>query len=179
MQRIAIIGPSGAGKSTLSRQLGEYTGLPVCHIDAIHWKPGWVESARQETQSKVEMVVQEERWIIDGNYSGSSLDLRMNRADTVIFLDFPRRIYLPRVIRRTIRYYGTTRPDLGEGCPERLDVAFLRWVWNFHKHSRPRLLDALARHHGKFVLHRLRSPAQVREFLSGVHAVRQQFPAEK
>lgn len=167
MKRIAIIGPSGAGKSTLARMLGEKTGLPVCHIDALHWQPGWVESTREETYRKVAQVVAEEEWITDGNYS-TSFDVRMARADTVIFLDFPRRIYMGRVIKRTLRYYGLTRPDLGEGCPERFDREFLLWVWNFHKRARPRLIDALVQYRGNFVLHHLHSPAQVKDFLARI-----------
>lgn len=167
MQRIAIIGPSGAGKSTLARMLGERTGLPVYHIDAIHWKAGWVESAKHETRENVEKIARGEQWIIEGNYS-ESLPLRLSRADMVVLLDFPRRIYLPRVIRRTIRHYGTTRPDLAEGCPERFDREFLLWVWNFHKRHRGRLLENLARNPGNYVLHHLRKPGEVKKFLEKV-----------
>lgn len=183
MRRVAIVGPSGAGKSTLARELGERTGLPVYHLDAIHWKPGWVESDKEESRRKVEELALRDEWIIDGNY-GLSVDARMNRADTVIFLDLPRRIYMTRVITRTLYYYGTTRPDLAPGCPERFDWEFLVWVWNYHRQSRPRLIDALERHAGKFMLHVLRSPKEVREFLAsfdrmvaGIHVTSAQSSA--
>ena len=170
MQRIAIIGPSGSGKSTLARTLGEHTGLPVFHIDSIHWKPGWVESDQAETRAAVEGIARGEQWILDGNYSSSFAE-RMARADTVIFLDLPRRRYFPRIFRRMLRYYGRTRPDLGPDCPERFDWEFVVWVWNFHRDSRHRILDALDRTDGNFTLYTLRTPAEVRRFIAG------KFPA--
>ena len=48
MRRIAIIGAGGAGKSTLARQLGEVLGIEVIHLDALFWKPGWVDTPRDE-----------------------------------------------------------------------------------------------------------------------------------
>lgn len=165
MQRIAIIGPSGAGKSTLARTLGERTGLPVFHIDTIHWKPGWVESAQEDTRAVVEGIARGDRWILDGNYS-SSFRTRMARADMVVFLDLPRRRYFPRIFRRMIRYYGRTRPDLAPECPERFDWEFVVWVWNFHRDSRQRILAALDESDGNFVLHTLRTPSDVRRFIA-------------
>lgn len=164
MNRVAIIGPSGAGKSTLARALGKRTGLPVYHLDAIHWKPGWVESEQEESRAKVEAVIETDQWIIDGNYSRTFKN-RMARADTVIFLDLPRWRYFPRIFRRSLRYYGRTRPDMGRDCPERFDMEFTLWVWNFHRDSRHKILDALEQYAGSFVLHTLRSPKEVRQFL--------------
>lgn len=167
MKRIAVIGPSGAGKSTLSRMLGDRTGLPVYHLDALHWQPGWSEPPREETRLAIGEVCGGEEWITDGNYS-ADFDLRLSRADTVIFLDFPRWRYFPRILRRSVRYYGKTRPDMGPGCPERFDGEFIRWVWTFHRHSRPKLLEAIAHYRTGFELHVLRTPVEVERFLSGV-----------
>lgn len=89
MERVAIIGPGGAGKSTLARQLGAITGVPVIHLDREHWKPGWVETPAAEWEERVRELAAAERWIIDGNYGGT-LDVRLDRADTVVFLDFGR-----------------------------------------------------------------------------------------
>ena len=57
---------------------------------------------------------------MDGNY-GSSLDLRLPRADTVLWFDYPRHVCLRRVFWRIATTYGRVREDLAPGCPEQLD----------------------------------------------------------
>ena len=142
MERILIIGCSGAGKSTLARKLGVLTGLPVIHLDSLFWKPGWVESTKAEIDEKILTAMAQTQWILDGNYS-RTLPMRLQRSDHVIFLDFPRWLCLWGVLKRIVTTYGTVRPDMAEGCPERLDWEFLVWVWNFNKNVRPKLLQAL------------------------------------
>jgi adenylate kinase family enzyme len=142
MQRILIIGCSGAGKSTLARKLGEKTGLPVVHLDALFWKPGWVESEREVFDARVLAELEKPAWIIDGNYA-RTLPVRLEKCDGVIYLDFPRWLCLWGVLKRVAKNYGKIRPDMPEGCPERFDWEFLVWVWNFNKHVRPKLLQAL------------------------------------
>ncbi len=88
MQRLLIIGPCGSGKSTLARRIGERLSLPVHHLDAIAWLPGWREMERPEYYRRQMGIVAGESWVIDGTH-GSSLDLRLPRAKTVVYLDFP------------------------------------------------------------------------------------------
>ena len=135
MERILIIGCGGAGKSTLARQLGELTGLPVVHLDKLFWHPGWVESTKEEIDAKIAAALDEPQWIMDGNYN-RTLPMRIRKCDTVIYLDFSRFACLMGVAKRVLTTYGTVRPDMGEGCPERFDLDFLRWVWNFNKNKR-------------------------------------------
>lgn len=142
MNCILIIGCSGAGKSTLARKLGDITGLPVVHLDRLFWKPGWVESTREELDEKILAAMEENRWIIDGNYC-RTLPMRLERCDRVIFFDFPRWLCLWGVIQRVIRNFGKVRPDMPEGCPERFDWEFMVWIWNFPQNVRPRILRAL------------------------------------
>ena len=145
MERIIIIGCSGAGKSTLARQLGEKTGLPVVHLDALFWKPGWVEPDRGEFDAKMLAELEKPRWIIDGNYA-RTLALRLEKCDGVIYLDFPRWVCILGVLKRVLTTYGTVRPDMPEGCPERFDWEFIKWVWNFNRNNREKIraqLDAL------------------------------------
>ena len=145
MERIIIIGCSGAGKSTLARQLGEKTGLPVVHLDALFWKPGWVESDRGEFDAKMLAELEKPRWIIDGHYA-RTLALRLEKCDGVIYLDFPRWVCILGVLKRVLTTYGTVRPDMPEGCPERFDWEFIKWVWNFNRNNREKIraqLDAL------------------------------------
>jgi adenylate kinase family enzyme len=137
MQRIVIIGCGGAGKSTLAQELGKRTGLPVIHLDSIFWLPGWVEMNRDEFDRKIRAELEKEQWIIDGNYN-RTMPERVARCDTIIYLDFPRIVCLYGIFKRLLTNIGKTRPDMGEGCPERIDWEFLKWVWNYNKDKRER-----------------------------------------
>lgn len=178
-RRILLVGSGGAGKSTLARELARRTGLPVVHLDQRFWRPGWVETPADEWRAEIAALVAEPAWIMDGNYGGT-LDLRIPAADLIVFLDLPRRITIPRVLRRWLRYRGRNRPDLGAGCPERMDPGFVAWLWNFPRASRVRLTAAVdeADAWGRVV--RLRSPREVRAWLTTVvrtPAVTERTPA--
>ncbi len=142
MQRVAVIGSGGAGKSTLAVALGARTGLPVIHLDREFWRPGWQPTPDDAWEARVAELVQGDRWIIDGNYRGT-MPIRFERADTVVFLDLPRVVCLLGVIWRSIRHRRTPRPDMSEGNPEKLDPAFLQWIWNFPRANRPGILAQL------------------------------------
>ena len=135
MERIIIIGCGGAGKSTLARKLGEVLDLPVVHLDKLFWKPGWVETSHEEFDALLAQELAKDQWIMDGNFN-RTMPERMKRCDTIIYLDFSRFACLMGVLKRIITTYGKVRPDMGEGCPERIDLEFLKWVWNFNKNKR-------------------------------------------
>ena len=138
--RVAVVGCSGAGKSTLARRLGELLGLPVTHLDRLFWRPGWVAAPDEEFRAAQEDVGAAADWVIDGNYR-RSMDLRLPRADLVVFLDLPRWRCFTRVVLRIVRELGQDRQ--AAGCPERLDLDFLRWVWRWHRDHRPPMLEAI------------------------------------
>ncbi len=146
MNRIVIIGSSGSGKSTLARQLGKTLDLPVIHLDKYFWHPGWVGTPPQDWTEKVQQFAAKESWIIDGNYR-STLDIRLQMADTVIFLDLPRWLCTWRATKRRFQYWNRQRPDIADGCQERvLDPAFprfLKWVWNYPNRARPNVLKSI------------------------------------
>jgi adenylate kinase family enzyme len=167
MRRIAIIGSGGAGKSTLARALGECLGLEVVHLDTLYWKSGWKETPTPTWTTIQENLVGRPSWIIDGNY-GKTMDIRLRAADTVIFLDMPRKLCLWRALKRRVRYHGRCRPDLTPGCPEQLDPAFLRWIWDYPKKKRPGVLEKLATYRGEKTIIHLKSPRAVRRFLRGL-----------
>ena len=137
-----IIGSGGSGKSTLSRKLGQSTGLPVFHLDKYYWNPGWIETEHDEWIKKYNQLIMQKSWIIDGNYI-STMDEGIKEADTVIFLDINRLICLYRVIKRIIKNFGKSREDMAQGCPEKIDFEFFKWVWTFPIHSRPQILEKL------------------------------------
>ena len=144
MKRILVIGQGGAGKSTFATRLGQILGLKVVHLDSIYWRAGWIETPKDEWHTTVENLLEGDNWIIDGNYSGT-LKQRLAAADAVIFLDLPRRICVWRVIRRAVQYRSKTRPDMAEGCPERLNMKFLLWIWNYRRRSRPHVLELVGK----------------------------------
>ena len=143
MQRVLIIGSSGAGKSTLAAALAKKTGLPLIHLDAEYWNPGWVPTPDEAWHAKVKELAARDSWIMEGNYSGT-FSVRIPRADTIILTTRPRWLCLLRAILRSIRYYGHTRPDMSEGCPERFDLDFYKWVWNFPIRTKARVDHAMA-----------------------------------
>jgi adenylate kinase family enzyme len=165
MRRVAIIGPGGAGKSTLARQLGTKTGLPVVHLDTHYWRAGWTETPHDEWVPQVEALAQADRWIIDGNYS-RTLPVRLARADTVVFLDFARWRYIWQAYKRIFHYYGRTRPDLPEGCPEGFDLEFTVWLWHFPKRSRPEVVALIEQYRSGRRVEILPDPGAVRRFLA-------------
>ena len=124
MQRILVIGPSGAGKSTLAREMGVRLDLPVIHLDQEFWRPGWVEPEREAWRARVCELVERPAWIMEGHFA-STFDLRVPRAEAIVWLDLPRWIYFPRTFWRVAQSYGRVRPDMAPGCPERFDAGFL------------------------------------------------------
>ncbi len=163
MQRILIIGPCGSGKSTLSRELGDRLCLPVYHMDQLGWLPGWVETDRNELREKIKAIVMTDRWLIEGNY-GSTLHLRLPSADAVVYLDFPIRLCVWRLLRRILNYRGRTRPDMTDGCPERFDFEFFLYVLFWNWGPRLRTEDCLRGYEGK--VKRLQSSKALKEWLA-------------
>ncbi|WP_411343302.1 DNA topology modulation protein [Paenibacillus sp. WLX1005] len=164
MQKIMIIGCSGAGKSTLSRKLHETLHIPVIHMDAHFWQTNWQATEDEEWDRQVEAFAQADCWIIDGNY-GRTMDIRIQHADTIIYLDMPRWLCLYRVIKRRIQYHGKSRPDMNAGCNEKIDWAFIKWIWNYRKRSRLQTLDRLRKVEGDKQIITIRNSQQLHTFL--------------
>lgn len=165
-RRIIVTGLAGSGKSTLSLALGEKTGVPVIHLDLHFWKPGWVAPSEAEWREKQRDVLAGDAWIADGNYH-ETLDLRLERADTVVFLDMPWWRCSGRALLRGFKMPG----ELPEGCHY---SRWLRWrdewglairIWRENQ-SQPELEREIISQHGQHVdLYVLRSKQAVGEFL--------------
>jgi adenylate kinase family enzyme len=165
VERVLIIGPCGAGKSTLAAALGARLALPVHHLDRIKWQPGWIEGSNEDLERKLSDIVAGERWLIDGNYGGS-LGLRLPRADTVIYLDYPIRLCVVRLLRRIATWRGQSRPDMTEGCPERFDLEFLIYLLRWNSGPKLRTEQRLRGHEDKIV--RFRKPAELDRWLASL-----------
>src|SRR5215472_5760644 len=109
MKRVTVVGPPGSGKSTIARQIADVVGCAPIYLDALFWQPGWVRTPREQFLAQHAEAIAAERWVIDGVYR-AGMDDRLTAADTILFLDLPRRICIWRVIRRRVLYRGQTRP---------------------------------------------------------------------
>lgn len=142
MKKVLVLGCAGSGKSTFSSQLGQVAGLPVIHLDSIYWKPNWIASTEEEWDDTIDELLKLESYIMDGNYS-RTLNKRLRDADVVFYFDMPRSLCIYRVIKRRILNHGRVREDMAEGCREKIDVEFLKWIWNFRKRNRGGILETL------------------------------------
>ncbi|EOP69337.1 MULTISPECIES: DNA topology modulation protein [Bacillus cereus group] len=167
MKKIILIGSGGSGKSTLARQLGNKLKIQVYHLDALFWKPNWVGVPREEQRTVQNDLIKEEKWIIDGNYGGT-MDIRINVADTIIFLDIHRTICVYRAFKRIVQYRNKTRPDMGAGCEERFDLQFFKWIWEYPKTKRPAILKRLDQLNKDKRVIILKTPNEVQRFLKEV-----------
>ena len=167
MKRIMIIGCCGAGKSHLGRILSTQTGIELIYLDKHYWQPAYQTLSKPEWSDIVEKLTVQDSWILDGNYLGT-MEIRLRRADTVIFLDRSRWVCLQRILKRTLQYYGRTRPDMAPQCPERFNWQFLQYVYRYNRLQRPKILKkilALEKNQKVFILS---SDSEIKEFLKWV-----------
>ncbi len=151
MKRIVFLGCAGSGKSTFSKRLGEKLNIPVTHLDTLYWKPGWVEEEKEIFIKKQLEIIEQDTWIMDGNYR-DSLELRLERCDTIIYLDVPRIVSIFGIYQRYFTYKNKSRDSITAGCEEKIDSSFFNWVWHFNKRSRPMLMDKINKTNGKNIL---------------------------
>jgi adenylate kinase family enzyme len=150
MQRVVILGRGASGKSTLARRLGEITGLPVIELDKVFWRLGLVATPHEEWTALQEKLTAKDRWIMDGDLGRYDVvEVRLRRADTVIFLDFS-------LVRCAWRAMLRSR--------ERAD--FWRWLLAYRSQSRPHLERAIANHAANADLYVFRNPRTLRRFLA-------------
>ena len=164
-QRIMIIGQPGSGKSTLARMLGDLLELPVVHIDRIHWQPGWKEREPTEKGRLCHEVHIRPAWVFEGGHSATWPE-RLERADTLIWLNFPVSVRAWRVILRTLKHHGNSRPDLPDGCPEHFNWEFTHWIWSTRNTGRLKMHKFFEAAPATKEKHQLRSRDEVEAFLT-------------
>ena len=165
-----IVGCGGAGKSTLAEALAARTGLPMISLDGHFWTAGWVMEDSEVWRAKVADITARPEWIMDGNY-GSTMEMRLERADTVVLIDRSPLLCLWRLVRRRFEWRGRVRPGLPEGCVERLDLQFTHYVLTYRMTRLPGVLSRLEAARARGVdVHVLRSDTEVQAFLDSVPA---------
>ena len=170
-RRVIVTGLAGSGKSTFAVALAAKTGLPVLHLDLCFWKPGWVAPSETEWRETQRAVLAGDAWIADGNY-GETLDLRLQRADSVVVLDMPWWLCSGRALLRGFRMPG----ELPSGCEY---SRWLRWrdewmlavrVWRNRRSDPQRERELIARYGQSVAVHVLQSKRAVEKFLARVDA---------
>ena len=148
--KIAIVGYSGSGKSTLARELAQKYQTDVLHFDAVHFLPDWKIRSDDENKRITENFLNtHDSWVIDGNYSKLFYERRMEEADIIILLLFNRFSCLYRAYCRYIRYKNTTRPDMAEGCKEKFDLEFIKWIlWDGRRKKKKERYKGLVSQYG-------------------------------
>ena len=169
MKRIMIIGCGGAGKSTLSRKIHDILGVQLIHLDQYYWNPNWVETEKEQWASIVENLVNKKNWVMDGNYGGT-MDIRIARADTIIFLNYPTLICLFRVVKRVFQNWGKSRPDISQGCVEKFDFEFFHYILNYNKTRRGKILQKLTNLAPSKKIFILKKDKEVNEFLFSLNS---------
>lgn len=152
MKRVSVVGNAGSGKSRLARRIADTLGVPYVELDAIHHLPGWTPIDPEELLARVAAVATTDAWVIDGNYRTVVVDGPVwQRADTVVWLDLPRRTVMRQVTARTLRRI-IRREELWNGNREPLRNLFawdahrsiIRWAWTQHDKYRERFGSAMA-----------------------------------
>ena len=158
MQRIIVIGCPGSGKSTVSRALHKKTGIPLYHLDMMYWNPDRTTKPKEEFRAELCKTVTLPEWIIDGNY-GSTLEVRMEACDTVVFLDYSAEVCLSGVEERR----GKPRPDM-PWVEIEPDLEFIEFIRKYNEESRPKVIGLLEKYKEKKIII-FKSRAEADEYL--------------
>jgi len=169
-RRISVVGTIGSGKTTFARKTSKLLSAPHIELDALNWEPNWVEAPNNLFRERVKRSLQGDSWVADGNYH-QVRDIVWNRADTVVWLDYPFRTIITRLAKRTLRRIRT-REQLWNGNQEHIRGLFTRdsvFLWALRTYRRrrrqyPVLLSKPENSHLTVI--RLRSPRDAEEFLS-------------
>ena len=166
MKRIMVIGCSGSGKSTFALELGRITGIEVTHLDRLNWRAGWKEVSRNEFDRQLDEVLKKDSWIIDGNYS-RTMEKRLEKAQVVFRFRLSTAACLYGYFSRLIKgKLGKKRIDMEEGCSERFDLDFVRFIAGFENDNAERTEKLLEKYpHVKVI--RFNSRRQAEKFLKG------------
>lgn len=140
MKKVIVIGSPGAGKSTFSRKLRDKTGLPLFYLDMIWHKPDKTNITREEFREKLEEIMENDTWIMDGNYL-RTLEIRLQACDTVFFLDYPVEVCLEGASSRI----GTEREDL-PWVETEFDEEFRQFIVDFPKEQLPQMYELLEKY---------------------------------
>ena len=162
-----VIGNAGGGKSTLCKTLSKSKVLPLYAVDKIQWKPGWTPAPAKEVEEKLNKIIRNDFWIIDGWGSWETIEERFKEADTIIFLDHSIWIHFWWALKRQFAavFYPETL-DKPEGC-NLLDISgrMFKMIWMIHRQLRPKLLELVNTYKGEKSVFHIKSPNELKRFM--------------
>lgn len=163
-KKVLITGNAGAGKTTLSKKLSKALSIEAYSLDKIVWKPRWCQTDPIEKAHRIAEITSLNEWIIDGVSKDALV-----KADTIIFLDFPRHVLFWRVFKRNIRYLFKSRPELPEDCFE-ICIVFklIKIIWNFPSQFKPMVIEHFRLHQSTKNIFHIRSNAELQNFIVSV-----------
>lgn len=146
-RRVHVIGTSGSGKTTVARAIADKLGIRHIELDSINWLEGWTELPKDQFKERVMEEIEEEDWVIDGNYSAVREPI-WGKVDTIVWLDIPFTPVFLRILWRTIKRI-VTRERLWNNNVEGLDAFIGKygmpiWVIKTHKKRRKQYPPLLA-----------------------------------
>lgn len=166
--KISILGHSGCGKSTLAKNLSRIYEIPVLHLDTVQFKPNWVEIDTDEGIKIVQKFMENDHWIIEGNYEKFLQQNRLEQSDKIIYLNFNRFYSFIRAYKRYLKNRNKTRDDMASGCIERFDKEFAMWILkNGRTPERLKNFDNISKcYENKFVM--LCNQKQIDDYLADI-----------
>lgn len=116
----------------MPRSYQKKLNLRLIHLDKYYWQPNWIRPELLKWREIVSTLVEEDKWIIEGNY-GSTFDIRFQRATMIIHFEIHPFICLYRAIKRTISTRDLVREDMAKGCSERLNLETYKYILSYPK----------------------------------------------
>jgi adenylate kinase family enzyme len=166
MKKVLVIGCPGAGKTTFARQLASKTGLPLIHLDYYYHDRNYdYYNDKAAWRLRVLSLMKADEWIMDGNYS-TTFPERFEKADTIIFFDYPLRLRMYGIFKRWRQYRNKKRDDMPDGWNETISWEFFKFVWNFEAY-RPRITNVINKKTSKKII-TFKNRGQTREYLKAV-----------
>jgi len=171
MKKILIFGSSGAGKSTLAQKLGQELNIPYLHIDTIFWEPNWEVRDKELYLNDLQKFLNQDTFIIDGNHNyGDSIQLRIEQADTILYLNFNRFKCLYGAVKRYLTYRNKTRSSMTQGCIEKIDFEFIKYIlWDYPTKKKKFIFNTINKKFtGKY--YQFNNRSAVKKFLKNIRS---------
>lgn len=138
-KKIFICGISGSGKTTLASQISKKLGHFPIYMDEHFWLKNWVQRPEDDFYNLIDNLTLNNTWVLEGA-TGKVIERYAPQAEIVIWLNFSNMNAIYRVLKRTIKNYGRkTRCEMADGCIERFNLDFYKWIWNYPKEKNPKI----------------------------------------